>query len=279
MNIKVIETKLGDIEFSVVGEGIPILFIHGGHSNCRDVLSHKGFDLARFQLITPSRPGYGKTPLGDNRTPLQAAQLLVELMNSLGLEKVIVYGISAGGLTAIELASNHPGRVSLLILASAVSRKWLDDGGQIYKTARIMFNPKIEKFTWGMVRFFSSLFPHLIARSFYSQFSSRPIHKLEKSDVQELAETLQHYSSGTGFINDIDQNISEGVICKIECPTLIIHSENDNSVPLEHSVYSNEMIETSILETLDNEWGHLIWIGEDSKSPIEKVTRFIDENT
>ena len=279
MNIRVIKTKLGDIEYSVAGEGKPILFIHGGHSNCRDVLSHKGFDLVTFQLITPSRPGYGKTPLGDNRTPLRAAELFVELMNSLGLEKVVVYGISAGGLTAIELASNHPSRVSKLILASAVSKKWLDEEEQTYKIARIVFNPKIEKFTWGMVRFFFSLFPHLIAKSFFSQFSSRPIHKLEKSDVQELAKTLRHYGSGTGFLNDINQNISEGVICKIECPTLIIHSENDNSVSLEHSVYSDEMIKTSILETLDNEWGHLFWIGKDSESSIEKVTRFIDEST
>jgi pimeloyl-ACP methyl ester carboxylesterase len=63
MNSSVINTKIGEIEYCSVGQGIPIVFIHGGHSNCFDTLSHKGFDLSKFQLITPSRPGYGKTPL------------------------------------------------------------------------------------------------------------------------------------------------------------------------------------------------------------------------
>jgi pimeloyl-ACP methyl ester carboxylesterase len=279
MKSQVIKTKIGDIEYSTVGEGIPILFVHGGHSDCHDTLSHKGFDLERFQLITPSRPGYGKTPLGNNRTPLQAAELFVELLNTLGIEKVIVIGISAGGLTALALAGSYPDKVSQLILASAVSKKWLDKDEQTYKTAQIMFNPKVEKFTWGMVRFFSYLLPGMIAKSFFPQFSSRPMHKLEKNDVQELVETLRQYNSGTGFLNDIDQNISESVIDKIDCPTLIIHSENDNSVSLEHPVYANKIIKTSILEILDNEWGHLFWIGQDSQNSIETVTRFIDDNT
>jgi len=141
MNIKLIKTKLGDVEYSIVGKGIPILFIHGGHSNCHDTLYHKGIDLEKFQLITPSRPGYRRTPLDNHKTPQQVTKLFVELLNSLALEKVIIYGVSAGGLTAIELASRYPNRVSKLILASAISKKWLDKKGKTYKTARIIFNP------------------------------------------------------------------------------------------------------------------------------------------
>lgn len=277
MNIKLIKTKLGDVEYSTVGKGTPILFVHGGHSNCHDTLCHKGLDLEKFQLITPSRPGYGKTPLDNNKTPQQAAELFVELLNSLALEKVIIYGISACGLTAIELASNYPNRVSKLILASAISKKWLDKKGKIYKTARMIFNPSVESLTWGMVRFFSALFPQMIAKSFFPQFSTKPIHKLNSDDVKELVKTLKYYSSGTGFLNDIDQNIEEGVINKIECPTLIIHSENDNSVSSDHPEHSNKMIKTSTLETLDNEWGHLFWIGQASQKSIEIITKFIEE--
>ena len=75
--------------------------MHGGHSNCHETLCHKGFDLEKFQLITPSRPGYGKTPLTNNRTPKQAADLILELLKCLSVDNTIVYGISAGGLTAI----------------------------------------------------------------------------------------------------------------------------------------------------------------------------------
>lgn len=277
MSSKVINTRLGEIEYCSIGKGIPVLFVHGGHSNCKETLCHKGFDLEKFQLITPSRPGYGKTPLNNNGTPKQAADLIVELLNHLLIDNVIVYGISAGGLTAIELASNYPNKVNKLILASAVSKKWLDDKGKIYKTAKKMFNPKIEKFVWGMVRFFSSIFPNMIAKSFYPQFSKNPVYKLKKDDIQELISTMKFYNSKMGFLNDIDQNINNEVITKIKCPTLVIHSENDNSVPLEHAKYANKMIEKSRIEILQNEWGHLFWIGTDSKRSIEKIIAFIKE--
>lgn len=278
MENKVLKTKFGEIEYNSIGKGIPIIFVHGGHSNCNETLCHKGFDLEKFQLITPSRPGYGETPLNNNnRTPKQAADLIVELVNYLSVDNVIVYGISAGGLTAIELASNYPDKVSKLILASAISKKWLDEQGKIYKTAKKMFNPKIEKFIWGMVRFFSKSFSNMIAKSFYPQFSKNPVHKLKKDDIKELICTIKHYNSKTGFLNDIDQNINDDIITKIKCPTFIIHSENDNSASIEHAKYANKMIENSKIEILQNEWGHLFWIGTDSKKSIEKTIEFIKE--
>lgn len=277
MDNQIMNTKLGEIEYCTIGKGIPVLFVHGGHSNCNETLCHKGFDLENFQLITPSRPGYGKTPLSDNKNPRQTADLIMELLKGLSVDNIIVYGISAGGLTAIELAGNYPNKVSKLILASAVSKKWLDEQGKIYKTAKKMFNPKIEKIVWGMVRFFSSIFPNMIAKSFYPQFSKNPVHKLKKVDIKELVSTMKFYNSKMGFLNDIDQNINDEIITKIKCPTLIIHSENDSSVPLEHAKYSNQMITSSKIEILQNDWGHLFWIGADSKSSIEKTIEFIKE--
>ncbi len=261
-----------------MGTGIPVVFIHGGHSNCHETLCHRGFDLKEYQLITPSRPGYGKTPLNHNRTPRKAADLIAELLDFLSVKEVIVYGISAGGPTAIELAGNYPNRVSKLILASAVSKKWLEKDEKIYKTAQFMFNPKVEKFTWGMVRFFSKIFPELIAKNFYPQFSKNPIHKLKKKDIEELLSSLKHFNSGHGFLNDIDQKLADDVFSKVKCPTLVIHSENDNSVPLDHAKHAHKMIENSELEILQNEWGHLFWIGADSKNAISKTLDFIHKD-
>lgn len=277
MNCKVINTKLGKVEYSSIGKGTPILFVHGGHSNCNETLCHKGFDLEKFQLITPSRPGYGRTPLDINKTPRQAADIIVELIDYLSLDNVIVYGISAGGLTAIELASNYPNKVSKLILASAISKKWLEENGKIYKTAKKIFNSNVERFTWGIVRLLSNISPRMIAKSFYPQFSKNPLNKLIQDDVKELVSALKYFRSKKGFLNDIDQNIDHDVISKIKCQTLIIHSKNDNSVPFEHALHSKKMIENSELVELNNEWGHLFWIGNDSNNSIRKTIIFIEE--
>ncbi len=275
MSCKIINTRNGEVEYNSIGKGIPIVFIHGGHSNCHETLCHKGMNLDKFQLITPSRPGYGKTPLKDNNTPRQTADLIVELLDYLRLDKVIVYGISAGGLSAIELASNYPNKVSKLILASAISKKWLEEQGKTYKIAKKIFNPRIQNFIWKIVRFFSSISPYLIAKSFYPQFSKNPIHKLKKEDIQELVSTIKHYNSKMGFLNDINQNIRDKTIASIKCPTLIIHSKNDNSVSFEHALYSKKMIKNSKLVELNNEWGHLLWIGTDSKNSIKNIIEFI----
>ena len=273
---KVLTTKLGKVEYSSFGIGQPILFVHGGHSNSNEKLALKGLDLKKYQLIIPSRPGYGQTPLNNHTAPKQAADLLIALINEIDIEKVVVYGISAGGLTAIELAANYPERVKKLVLASAISRKWLNRDDKIYKKAQIIFNPKYQKWTWSIVRTFSDLLPKFIGKRFYPQFSKKPNPNIESYDVQELIDALKKYDSGKGFINDLEQTIDDDTLGKIKCSTLIIHSEYDNSVSFEHAVNSKEKIMGSVLECLTNEWGHLFWIGRDSEDSIKKILKFIE---
>lgn len=277
MEIKIIDTDKGQVEYSTVGNGIPVLFLHGGHSNCKETLFHKGFNTDKYQLITPSRPGYGNTPLDKNFTPKRTADLIVSLLTYLRIDKVILYAISASGLTSIELAARYPERVEKLILASAVSKRWLDQDGQVYKTAKKLFNPRTEKIVWGLIRFFSVIFPKMIATNFYPQFSKNKPHRLDKNDIKELLSTFKHYNSKEGFICDIDHDVEQAQISKIQCPTLIIHSRNDNSVSFEHAEYANKKIKQSQLIELDNEWGHLFWIGKDSHKPIRKIIEFIEK--
>ena len=277
MDIHNLESAASKIEYSITGKGSPVLFVHGGHSNCRETLFHEGFDLDQYQLITPSRPGYGDTPLINNRTPSQTANLFVSLLDELNIDQTIIYGISAGGLTAIALAAEYPDRVSKLILASAVTKKWLDENDKVYKAAQKIFNPTIERLTWGMVKIFFRISPKLMGKSFYKQFSKNPVHSPRKQDIQKLASTMKHFRSKEGFLNDIDQNIEKDNLQSVQCPTLIIHSKNDASVPFEHAMHAHNLIENSQLIPLENEWGHLFWIGEDSMHSIRQVMEFINE--
>lgn len=117
----------------------------------------------------------------------------------------------------------------------------------------------------------------MIATNFYPQFSKNKPHRLDKNDIKELLSTFKHYNSKEGFICDIDHDVEQAQISKIQCPTLIIHSRNDNSVSFEHAEYANKKIKQSQLIELDNEWGHLFWIGKDSHKPIRKIIEFIEK--
>ncbi|MDD4460593.1 MAG: alpha/beta hydrolase, partial [Proteiniphilum sp.] len=270
-------TRLGWIEYCSIGQGAPVLFLHGGHSNCKERLCLKGFDREKYQLIIPSRPGYGNTLLDNNRTPREAAALIAGLIKYLGLESVVLYAISAGGPTAIAFAASFPGMTRKLILASAVTKEWLNKNERMYRVASLMFRPAIQGYSWTLIRAMSRLFPSITAKQFYRQFSSVRSHPLEKSDRFELIAALNRYASNEGFMNDINQQgVDEEIAC-VNCPTLIIHSAHDNSVPIDHALFAKRMIENSRIEILLNEWGHLIWIGSDSEEAFRKIEQFIGE--
>ncbi len=272
-----IHTELGQIEYSEIGSGEPILFIHGGHSNADELLFQKGYDTSKYRLIMPSRPGYGNTPLAGFAQPREAADLIASLMNALEIEEAIVVGISAGGLTAISLAAYYPRRVKKLVLISAITQKWLNTDDKFYRRSKKLFAPEVEKRNWRLFRFFFNIFPQIMGKSIFKQLSTRKIGRIPKEELAEIREMIYKQSSDEGFMADINQEIEEGLLQKIECPTLILHSENDNSVSINMAKNANKKIPKSRLQIFDNKWGHLLWIGQESKEPIQAVMQFIDE--
>lgn len=263
-------TAKGKIEFTSVGSGLPILFVHGGHGNCNETLFHKGYDTNRFHLITPSRPGYGQTPLAIS-SPKETAALFVSLLDELKIEMVIAIGISAGGLTAIELAANYPNRVSKLILISAVTKRWLSIDDAMYKKGRKIFKPSIEKYSWPLFKFFYFMFPNRMAKVMFKELSTGGRFDITKEEVKELQMMIGKQRSFQGFVNDLDQTIHEGTISKIICPTLMLHSTNDNVVKIEHAIHAQHTIKNSILKLYNTNGG--ICSGLEMKVQIQSTMR------
>jgi pimeloyl-ACP methyl ester carboxylesterase len=266
------ETSKGEIEYTLLGKGRPILIIVGGHTNCKETIFHKGLDPNKFCFITPSRPGYGLTPLTDqNKTPKGTSDLFVALLDELKIQKTIVIGISAGGLTALEIAANYPDRVENLILMSALTKKWFDKGYKVYKGAKIIFAPGIERYTWAFYRLFFRLFPKAMTKTMFKELSKyRPIEFTE-DEAQELKAMTLKMRSYKGFDNDLDQTIDQEILKRIKCPTLILHSEHDNAVDISHARNAGNNIKGSRLVTFKNHWGHLLWIGTDYEPVLNEI--------
>lgn len=65
-----------------------------------------------------------------------------EAMDRAGLAQAIVAGVSYGGLIAAEFAARHPGRVSALVLASALPCGWTPDArARFYMRAPRLLGP------------------------------------------------------------------------------------------------------------------------------------------
>lgn len=79
-------------------EGMPVIFMHGNPGS--RYMRHPDDGLTAslgVRLITPDRPGYGKSDFKKGRTLLDMPADVEQLANALGLGRFAVMGVSAGG--------------------------------------------------------------------------------------------------------------------------------------------------------------------------------------
>lgn len=269
------------IEFSIVGTGTPILVFHGGHSNSDEEFGYKSL-AEQFMLITPSRAGYGKTSKEMGGDLSVACHYYLKLLNHLKIEKVHIIAISAGGPTGIYFAAKYPDRVQTLTLQSAVTKEWLTPKDITYKVASVLFKSPVEKMTWRTVSLLSNWFPTFIYRKMAPNFSKLSIEKIKQrtkeTDIEEIRKMNNRQHSGHGFLIDIDQtNIPAKTLQKVTCPTLVMYSENDASVSVDHAYHANKNIASSQLCKIDS-WGHLIWLSETIEEVDQTLISFMRSN-
>lgn len=114
---ELIETRSGALEFAIAGSGSPLMMIHGtGGGFDQGLLFAAGLRQRGFRVIAPSRFGYLGSAFPEDASPAHQADVLVELLDHLGIDRLPVVGGSAGALTAAEFALRHPSRCSHLVL-------------------------------------------------------------------------------------------------------------------------------------------------------------------
>jgi len=102
------------------GTGTPLIFLHGigGHLEAysRNVRSH----AAHFRVIAPDFIGHGFSAKPDLEYEIPAyARHILDLMDSMALQKAHLSGASLGGWVAAWIAANCPERVNKLVLNTA----------------------------------------------------------------------------------------------------------------------------------------------------------------
>ena len=117
-----VETRVGRVACSDVGDGPLVVLLHAALHDRRD------FDpivatLARdHRVIALDWPGHGESPAPTaNYRPTAAsfADVLVDVVSALDLSEAAFIGNSVGGFAAARLAITDPQRVSRLVLVNA----------------------------------------------------------------------------------------------------------------------------------------------------------------
>ncbi|MEF8683169.1 UNVERIFIED_CONTAM: alpha/beta fold hydrolase [Bacillus cereus] len=117
--------KVNDYQLYVdlIGEGEPIVFLHGGPgSEHRFFLPHMVPLSKKFKLVFYDQRGCGKSDLSENDqySMKNEVENLEALRIQLGFEKINLFGESWGSILALLYATTYPERVNKILLTAAI---------------------------------------------------------------------------------------------------------------------------------------------------------------
>ena len=247
---KIAETKLGPIEYKIIGDKGPILMsIHGspgGHD--QNIISSDA-----FRILILSRPGYSRTPLGVGKTPAEQATAYSELLDVLGIQKVVVMGISGGGPSSMEFAAKFPEKTLGLIAFEAVSysedyaNKFPDDESMMNGSDFSMWAGLYSMSFLGTKKKAAMMLPNPKNRI---RLTSNPknVAKLKSMEWSIWPMSLRR----EGVVNDYQQFANLSIpFEKINAPTLAIHGNEDINVDLAHARELIQKVQGSELRIID----------------------------
>lgn len=101
-----------------VGSGRPLVLLHAFPLSSAMWLAQREHLSSLARVVTPDLRGFGGSPLGFDEPSLdRSADDVVALLDRLGLDRVVLGGLSMGGYVAMALLRSHPERVEALVLA------------------------------------------------------------------------------------------------------------------------------------------------------------------
>ena len=269
-NSEIAQTTLGPIEYATLGKGPAVLVIHGtpgGYDGPLATLKLKHAEQDGFRYLVPSRPGYLRTPISIGRTPVEQADALAMLIDSLGIQTTAVVGISGGGPAALQFALRHPDRCSALVLEEALVRNYKGPAPLLPASS---FGAYLRDLLF-------YLFQNAGIAPYQAKNPSDPmITKLARAELYGI---IPYGRRKTGTENDIVQenNLNGWPLETITCPTLILHGTADTSAPLADAEYAHQQISGSQLVEIEGQ-DHMVSIVDHQKIDALR-TAFLREHS
>jgi pimeloyl-ACP methyl ester carboxylesterase len=228
---RVFQSRFGDMEYAEAGEGPPCIMIHGtGGGFDQGLFFARRLSRAGWRVIAPSRFGYLRSANPADPSLENQALAIIDLMDELGIDRAPIIGGSAGALTALQFAIDHPGRLSALVAvapAAYAPGQHLEPPGPV-ASAIMRYGLHSDFLYWAglktareaMIRALLATEPALVRHASAS----------EQERVNEILHLIAPVSlRADGFINDAAQAGAppQMPLERISAPTLAISCEDD----------------------------------------------------
>jgi len=218
-----------NINYEIVGEGEPLLLIMGFMGPGSAWLPWLPM-LSTFQCIYFDNRGTGLTDKPEGiYTVEQMADDAGNLLKALNLPKARVFGVSMGGMIALELVLRHPEQIEKVVLGCTMpggpnSRMAHPEIGQKMMASAKMMALDPDKGLDGII---SLCFPEDFVRT-HPEIKKRMMESMSVLP-QAPPETADRTMPGLMAFNAYER------LPQVKCPVLIVHGDQDVLIPVENA--------------------------------------------
>lgn len=243
-----------EVNYAEIGEGEPILFVHGLAGCWRNWLENLPHFGRTHRAIALDLPGFGESAMPSWPIDMPSyGRLIHDFCEKLGIDRVAaLVGNSMGGFVSTEAVIEQPSRFERLVLVSA---------------AGISFAELVGRRVEARVKAFETLVPMLTGRR--RGWLTRPrgrqlafgnvFHYPNRIRLELLQEIMEPGLRSPGFaaaIRAIGGYDTRHRLTEIETPTLVVWGLNDRIVPVEAAIGYHRLIPESRLELFERT-GHV----------------------
>jgi len=243
-----------EVNYAEIGEGEPILFVHGLAGCWRNWLENLPHFGRTHRAIALDLPGFGDSPMPSWQIDMPAyGRLIHDFCEKLGIDRVAaLVGNSMGGFVSTEAVVERPSRFERLALVSAAGISFAEAEGRRLEAAVNLFEAGVA-FLGGP--------RHLwINRPKGREFAfGRVFHYPNRVRPELLREQMEPGIGAPGFadaIRAIGGYDTRYRLTEIEIPTLVVWGLLDRVVPVEAAIGYHRLIPHSRLELFERT-GHV----------------------
>jgi pimeloyl-ACP methyl ester carboxylesterase len=223
----VVTTAAGPIEYLDIGDGPPVLWVHGVVGGCDQApRMTQGYLGDGFRIIAVSRFGYLRSPLPADSSAVAQADRYSALLDVLGIARVTVVGCSAGTSSSLQFALRHPDRCSGLVVWSPAVPPYAVPARPVMTLLDAFYRSDVA--FWFLMRYAPGRMMKIMGVPTAVQ------QRLSAADRDLLDEIMLAFlpvsRRAAGIGNDIrvsNPDMNQVTLAGLTVPTMIIHAVDD----------------------------------------------------
>ncbi|KPJ59441.1 MAG: hypothetical protein AMJ42_01985 [Deltaproteobacteria bacterium DG_8] len=256
-----------EVYYEITGKGPSLTLIMGLGCSARQwewmvpVLSES------FRVITYDNRGVGRTSKPDiEYTTDLFAEDTCALLNTQGIEKSHIFGVSVGGMIAQKFALKYPEMVDRLVLGCTMPNFY-----HLPPTTEVLQSMQESQL----------LSPEesveVIMRLFLSEqfFAERPDQEAKLKEVMLIEKKEQGQDAFLRQLGAAMNHNTQDEVKSIKAPTLVITGDLDPIAPVENSRFLAEQIPNSTLAEIPGAY-HAFWV-ERFEEACEMIKKFLSQ--